>query len=165
MAKFGGVALLAGIAILVGWRMEGQSRQDAALREDMIAKYQLGGEQVKVYDACLDSLRDKKLKNGGAKEPFCGCFANAAARDDDGRKHAADVIKRLADVAVGNAAKFDAASASNGDMGYLSALMNGVTVLKDCAEDQRHIFASSAARDTWCASKPDRATDYRCQHR
>ena len=156
--------IASGVAILVQWRMEAQRQQANAIRAEKIGNYQLGAERAEMYDDCLDTLRDKQLTNGGAKELFCGCFARSAIQAGDGGKNATDALKRLVDIAAGGHGSL-AVAAKNRDESYFSTLAKVSTAFIDCAEDQRHSFASPAALNTWRRGKPDRAADCRCQHR
>ncbi len=67
-------------------------------RAEMIEMYQLANGEPEAYDACLDALTKKELKNGGSKTEFCGCFAKAAT----GRLNAShkSVAGRFLDKAV-----------------------------------------------------------------
>lgn len=59
-------------------------------RDALIARYGLAEAEVSALDSCTSALTRKKLKNGGSKSEFCGCFAkNATAKLNDEHKAAA----------------------------------------------------------------------------
>jgi hypothetical protein len=61
--------IVAGIAVIYGWITAGHDRAD------MIAFYELSHEEAEAYDSCRKALSGHKLKNGGSKTEFCGCYA------------------------------------------------------------------------------------------
>ncbi len=162
MAKLSSIVFLGGVALFAAWRMQVASQEFADVREHIVADYKLNAQQTEVYDGCLVSLKDKKLKNGGVTENFCGCLAKSVMNDYGKAQPTIEAIRRLADVAVGAAPLSTRSDAGPRDVSYLVALTRTEQAMRSCADDQRSTFASKAEIQAWCAAKSERATDRNC---
>ena len=165
MAKVSSFVFLGGVALFIGWRAQISSEQAAEKRAAVIEAYHLDSRQGEIYDGCLDALQHKTLRQGGEKEPFCGCLSKSVADAYDSPKAAREGIGVLVDIATNSIKPNAALAAFQRDSNSLARLKRTAVAIRQCAEDQRARFTSTAEARHWCEEKPERSIDAVCTTR
>jgi len=124
------------------WLWVTSSQRAAAERQAVASQYSLGAQQMRVYDKCISAMEHKRLRAGGSKQQFCGCWTQSGLNDL--RPDETDTI--LGWLKDGSSDP-PAVTHRHG-----LALVAAIT----CSEDLRSKWTSVAEMQSWCAEKDTR---------
>ena len=118
------------------------SQQADAKKQAVASQYNLGAQQLTVYDRCIRAMEHKGLRAGGSKQQFCGCLVQTGLSDL--QPDESDAVLCW----IKNGLPKPAMVTYRQDRALVAAIA--------CSEDTRSTWTSVAAMQSWCAEKDAR---------
>ena len=135
----------AAAALFIGgasWLWVIGSQQAGAEKQAVASQYNLGAQQLTVYDRCIGAMEHRGLRAGGSKQQFCGCVVQRGFSDL--QPDESDAVLGWIEHGIPKPAKV-----TDRQHRFLAAAIS-------CSEDTRSTWTSVAAMQSWCAEKDAR---------